>query len=224
MQEQVLWYQIQNVKIFLIQSNQGFVLVDAGIPGLEREIDAAFQEWNVEPRAVTDIILTHGHLDHIGCLGYARKITRAKVICHRSIAYLLAAGKYEEAVPRVWYWKILNTPISKIMGARLSPVSPDIVFDKEYDLAEIGLAGKILHTPGHSPGSCSILLDSGEALIGDLVRENRAEEIDTGLFYDDWDDILHSIDDLLKQNPQKIYFSHGKVSSFDRLRTFQDSI
>ena len=172
-QSRVSSFQVLNMKIFLIRKDQGAFLVDAGIPGLERRIDAAFREWAVDPKEVTHIILTHGHLDHIGCLAYARKITGGKVVCHRSIADKLAVGKYEEAVPRAWYWKILNAPVSKIMGAGLKPISPDIVFDDEFDLEDIGIKGNILHTPGHSPGSCSIILENGEALIGDLVRKNR---------------------------------------------------
>jgi glyoxylase-like metal-dependent hydrolase (beta-lactamase superfamily II) len=36
-------------------------------------------------------------------------------------------------------------------------------------LDEYGLAGRVISTPGHTPGSVSVLLDSGEAIVGDMV-------------------------------------------------------
>ena len=69
--------------------------------------------------------------------------------------------------------------------------------------------GKIIHTPGHSPGSCSIILDNGEALIGDLVRENSFGRIDTGLFYDNRDQIFDSLVMVSSLNPSTIFLSHG---------------
>jgi hydroxyacylglutathione hydrolase len=37
------------------------------------------------------------------------------------------------------------------------------------DLLEFGVDGRIVHTPGHTSGSISLLLDSGEAFVGDLA-------------------------------------------------------
>lgn len=36
-------------------------------------------------------------------------------------------------------------------------------------LDELGVAGVVLHTPGHTPGSISVVLDSGDAIVGDLL-------------------------------------------------------
>ena len=43
-------------------------------------------------------------------------------------------------------------------------------------LAEIGLAGEILPTPGHSDDSVSVLLDDGAVFTGDLPAESMATE------------------------------------------------
>jgi len=204
-------YKVLNVKIFFIKSNNGYILVDSGIPGQEKRIGDAFSKLGIEPRSVTHIILTHGHLDHVGCLAYARELTGAKVICHRSIADKLTAGEYEEAVPRCVFWKICNGPASWLLRSRLRPVIPDVLFDEELSLDEFGVLGKLIHTPGHSPGSCSIILENGEALIGDLVRENRSGKIDTGLFFDNRDLIIDSLKRVAGLNPSTIFLSHGGV-------------
>jgi len=209
-------FKVLNVNIFFIKTNNGYILVDSGIPGHEKRIRDAFSKLGINSRSVAHIILTHGHLDHIGCLEYARELTGAKVICHLSIADKLITGNYEEAVPRSLFWKIFNGPVSWLLRSRLKPVTPDILFDEEFSLDAFGVQGKIIHTPGHSPGSCSIILDNGEALIGDLVRENRSGKIDTGLFFDNRDQIIDSLKRVAGHNPVTIYLSHGGIVSGNR--------
>ncbi len=204
-------FKILNVNIFFIKTNNGYILVDSGIPGHKKRIRDAFSKLGIDPRSVTHIILTHGHLDHIGCLAYARELSGAEVICHRSYVEKLAGGEYETAVPRSLFWKIFNRPVSWLLHTKLSPVTPDILFDKELSLDEYGIQGKIIHTPGHSPGSCSIILGNGEALIGDLVRKNRFGKIDTGLFFDDRDHIFESLEKIADLNPATIFLSHGGI-------------
>jgi glyoxylase-like metal-dependent hydrolase (beta-lactamase superfamily II) len=220
----VLSHNILNVKVFLIQGSLGYFLVDTGIPGRENHLEQAFRSWGIDPGEIKYIILTHGHLDHIGCLAHAKKITGARVICQLTIVEQLTAGGYEQAVARVWYWKMLTRPVSKLLGPRLESVIPDLVVDDALDLAPLGLPGRITHTPGHSPGSCSILLESGPALIGDLVRLNRKGEIDTGLFYDDRELIFQSLERVLQAGPELVHLSHGGNLPADELRSWLERV
>ena len=59
----------------------------------------------------------------------------------------------------------LYMPLVRIAG---TPV--DVVLeDEEFSMEPYGIQGRVLHTPGHSPGSMTLLLDSGEAFVGDLA-------------------------------------------------------
>ena len=51
-------------------------------------------------------------------------------------------------------------------------VVPDVVIDSEFDLNPYGISGKVVSTPGHSDDSICIILNSGEAIIGDLVQDS----------------------------------------------------
>jgi hypothetical protein len=44
----------------------------------------------------------------------------------------------------------------------------DIIFEKKIDLQDFGIEAKLVHTPGHTAGSCSVVMSNGEALVGDL--------------------------------------------------------
>ena len=62
-----------------------------------------------------------------------------------------------------------------------TPSPPADITVKDGDKLEIGeVSLKVIHTPGHSASSVSILLDNGEALIGDLVRDEGGGESDDG--------------------------------------------
>lgn len=211
-----------NVRIFLIKSQHGYHLIDTGHPFQERRIKRILRSHGVKPEDIRTIILTHGHLDHIGCLANLKAHTGAVLICHRSIQSALERGGYEEAVPRVLGWKLFNPLVSTLLRRRMKPVQPDRVIDDYLDLFEYGLPGSVIHTPGHSPGSCSILLEDGICFIGDLLRERSPGMFDTGLFYHDRGQILTSLKKIASLKPETLYLSHGTSLSGSDLDRFLD--
>jgi glyoxylase-like metal-dependent hydrolase (beta-lactamase superfamily II) len=194
--------------IYLIQTEGGHILVDAGMPDMEEELDAVFRESGVDPKRVQLIVATHGHLDHVGTIAYAQEATGGEILCHRSLAEYLAAGEAEPAVARNLLGRLLNF-LTGLQGSGFSGAEPDILVDEEYDLAAYGISGKIIHTPGHSPGSVSVILDNGEALIGDLVRKEGSDRIGLGMFYEDKNVLLDSLEKVAAFEPRIVYLSHG---------------
>jgi glyoxylase-like metal-dependent hydrolase (beta-lactamase superfamily II) len=206
-------FAVQPVKfghpnVYFIKTNDGYILVDVGMPNLEDELELVFEKAGVDPESVHLIILTHGHMDHVGSIAHARQITGAKVLCHQSFAEHLENGDIEPAVPQNFTGRLLNV-MTGLSGTTFEGVTPDIVVEKEFHLGEFGISGKIIHTPGHSPSSISIILDNGETLVGDLIREERPGEIGLGMFYEDSDAVLQSIQRIAAFNPRIIYLSHG---------------
>ena len=77
--------------------------------------------------------------------------------------------------------------------------------DSRDFLKEIGIDGEIIHTPGHSDDSVSLMLDSGELFVGDL---NPLYELDLHK----GTQIGESWDKLLALKPKKIYYGHAKTA------------
>jgi glyoxylase-like metal-dependent hydrolase (beta-lactamase superfamily II) len=50
---------------------------------------------------------------------------------------------------------------------------PDVLADADHDLSPFGLEGRIVHIPGHSPGSIGVLTQAGELFCGDLMVSTR---------------------------------------------------
>ena len=73
--------------------------------------------------------------------------------------------------------------------------------------------GKIIHTPGHSPGSVSVLLERGDAFVGDLAMNTLPMRFrpDLPLFGDRMEMIKNSWRLLLNQGAKMVYPAHGNA-------------
>ncbi|MCU0560482.1 MAG: MBL fold metallo-hydrolase [Desulfobacterales bacterium] len=102
---------------------------------------------------VTQIINTHGHFDHVGANARLKKVTGAPISAHASDAPLLGQLSRMAAM-----WG---------MSAEDSP-PPDRLID-EGDRIVVGeLTFRVIHTPGHTPGGVSLLVD-GHLFVGDTL-------------------------------------------------------
>jgi glyoxylase-like metal-dependent hydrolase (beta-lactamase superfamily II) len=142
------------------------VLVDTGAPGDLRAILAAFQAHKVNPKSLALILLTHGHSDHAGCAAELRRRTGAQIAIHAGDTPLVRAGRNGVLAVQDTLGRILRPFVDEEFEA----FEPDLVFHEGITLEPYGLRGRVLPTPGHTGGSVSLVLASGEALIGDVLR------------------------------------------------------
>jgi hydroxyacylglutathione hydrolase len=97
----------------------------------------------------------------------------------------------------------------------------DIVLeDRAFSLVDYGIPGKILPTPGHSRGSVSVLLETGEAFVGDLAMNLFPLRLGPGLpiFAEDIRQVRQSWTLLLYEGAKMIYPAHGRPFPADVIR------
>jgi len=142
------------------------------------------------------ILLTHAHFDHIGGVDQIRKAKNCPVYVHPLEAEWLTNPRRNGSLN----WPELGGPIAT------DPA--------EYDLGEgqtlklLGIELKVLHTPGHSPGSVSILWDN-KLFGGDVLFKLSVGRTD--LPGGDSQDLLDSIHGKLFElnDDVVVYPGHG---------------
>ena len=201
------------VNVYLVTGPK-LVVVDTGAPGRAPKILAALTKQGFAPAEVSLILLTHAHSDHAGSAGELRKATGAPVAVHRGDLDMLRRGDNGRVFPTDFEAKLSQRFVDRPFPA----LEPDILLDDQSDLRELGLDATMLHTPGHSPGSISMLFQNGDAIIGDILRGG----IMGGMFlssrpnypfylYDlaDKPVILDSVQSVLDRGAQRLYTGHG---------------
>ena len=197
------------------------ILVDSGMPGEFNKFSNGLKDLNIDPKEIKAMVITHTHWDHIGCAKMIKDLTGAKVIVQKYEKEILLNGD-PVIPPAVTLWgKILGALVKKMSKKfSIEPCEVDIVIGEEdYSLEEFGIKGKIVFTPGHSPGSISVLLDSGDAFVGDLAMNGLPLTIRPGLpiFAEDLDAVKNSWRKLINKGVKKIYPAHGKPFLVEKL-------
>ncbi len=208
---QVQTIKLSGVNCFLVQE-EGLILIDTGAPGQHDRILKQVKKLGVNPHDIELIVITHGHGDHFGSAQKIKEFTGAKLAVHKEDADIIKEGK-KVFPPGLNKWGRLMAFVWKPMFALInySGIEPDILLEEEFQLAEFGVKGRIIHTPGHTAGSVSVLLDGGEAIVGDLAMNGFPMRRGAGMpiFGNSEREIKQSWKKLVDAGASIIYPGHG---------------
>jgi glyoxylase-like metal-dependent hydrolase (beta-lactamase superfamily II) len=207
---------------YVIQ-DEGTILIDGGELKKGRVFKNALEKLSIDPKEIQLIVLTHGHFDHVGSVRDIKRITGAKIAIHQLDKFYLEMGLVV-IPPGVTLWgKISRFLFLKpfVSFFRFPGVKADVILGNEdLSLADYGIQGEVIYTPGHTPGSVSVLLKTGEAFVGDLAMNKFPMRITPGLpiFAEDKSKVKKSLELLLQKGARIIYPAHGKPFNVEIIR------
>lgn len=208
---------------FLLKGKSGHLLIDTGFGSDFEDFLNKFKDINVDIQNIKYILLTHHHTDHIAFLSKMKKRCDAKLIVHKNeVEYLVNGvqklGQYKNS----FLVKAVSSIMSKINSSEPVPIKiekDDCVLENDDStlLKEIGIDGIILHTPGHTNGSISVVLSDGNAFVGDTVMNFFLSRPDPFVF-EDINKVYESWEKLFENGAKIIHPSHGKPLNINILK------
>ena len=159
--------------VYLVRDGQALALVDSGSPVDRDALAAALAARGIPPSAIRAVIVTHGHADHAGLARWLQA-RGAKVVLGAADARVAARGSNDPlpATGLVAGW------LAPLFMFRFEPFAPDVAIDREQSLGALGLPDlRVVPTPGHTPGSISVLAGRA-ALVGDLMKGGYLAKLD----------------------------------------------
>lgn len=215
--------QIQTIKLGFDQcyliGDKDLIMIDAGESNKKKEFLKKLTDLGIKPEQIKLVVITHGHWDHIGSAKDIKETTGAKIAMHENEKEWLEKSMIIHP-PGVTLWGKIFSKIIPLLKPRIKIPSTkvDIILgNKSVLLNEYGIAASIEYTPGHSSGSVSVMLETGEAFVGDLLMNKFPLRLSPGLpiFAEDLSEVKQSLKLLLEKGVKKIYPAHGKPFNAD---------
>jgi glyoxylase-like metal-dependent hydrolase (beta-lactamase superfamily II) len=161
------------VNVHLVVTDDGVVLVDTGLPRRSARIDRALHDIKRQIGDVRTILVTHHHFDHIGNLADLRRRSGATVIAHAADAPAITGVNKVE--PRGFAVRLAT----RLLGS-VEPTKLDKLITAGESEPVPGFTA--VHTPGHTRGHVSYLLDraGGVMFAGDTATGAKDGTVASG--------------------------------------------
>jgi glyoxylase-like metal-dependent hydrolase (beta-lactamase superfamily II) len=181
----------RSTNFWVVSAGTSRLLVDLGWPGMVGRLLANLERMGIPLREVGYGLATHYHVDHAGAAQDLKNRGMRLVVMEEQVA----------AIPRMAQW---TKPADNYTNIRTDDNTVIATTASRGFLAKLGIAGQIVHTPGHSDDSVTLVLDDGSAFTGDLTPETLVAGEDPAVVARSWQ--------LLRElGVTTVYGGHGPV-------------
>jgi glyoxylase-like metal-dependent hydrolase (beta-lactamase superfamily II) len=159
------------VNAYLVADDTGVTLIDAGIPGYWKQLPAELASMGRSIDDLRGVVLTHGDTDHVG---FAERLRRERGVPVYVHAADVARARGEVSKPMSGWGPVKVSAMLGFLwytgrngGLRIPPLTEVVAID---DGATLDLPGspRVMHMPGHTPGSIGIHVPAVDAVfVGD---------------------------------------------------------
>ncbi|MEW6621080.1 MAG: MBL fold metallo-hydrolase [bacterium] len=218
---------INDTNYYLLKCKEGYLLIDCGWVGKYSDFKNKLSKLNICVDSIKYILLTHHHHDHAALVEDIRKESNCKIIAHKNaINYMQKGMTYTKKTKSYNIWvKLLDMILSPFIKYNYTPINLtnyDIIVNNDrvdiYNLT--GIQGKIIHTPGHSKDSISLLLSSGDIFVGDVAMNTLrvfGQKV-RPLEAESFNEVYKSWGKIIQCGAITIYPAHGKCFSVEELK------
>lgn len=198
--------------VFLLTNGKANILIDTSVARTWDRIQKRLDSLCIS--TIDYLILTHTHFDHAANAKRIKTKFKALVIVQKEEAAYLSKG--ENILPKGT--TLITRPIAGIFGKRFlsgfkyEACEYDVLVDSNFDLREFGFNAYLLHTPGHTMGSMSLIIDNQIAIVGDTLFGVFKWSVFPP-YAQDVEKMIQSWGKLLKTNCSVFIPSHGSENS-----------
>ncbi len=198
--------------VFLLSNGEKNILIDTGSGRLWDKLEKRLTNLGINH--IEYLILTHAHFDHAGNAKRIKEKFGASVIIHKNEASYLATG--DNILPKGT--ALITRQLVKIFAKKIAPrlryepCQYDVLVDSNFDLKDYGFIAFILHTPGHTKGSISLIVDNEIAIVGDAMFGIFKGSVFPP-YAEDAEEMVRSWRKLLETGCKFFLPSHGSANS-----------
>jgi hydroxyacylglutathione hydrolase len=155
--------------VFLVTNGEKYIMVDTSPRRQWGKLVRGLKKLNI--RCVDYLVITHAHYDHAENAFRLKTRYKAQVIAQKIEAEDLRSGGNWQVDGTNAFTRCLIKMLNKLATRKMSFEScpTDLMVDEKMDLTGMGFNAYVLHTPGHTPGSISLIVDDEIALVGDCM-------------------------------------------------------
>ncbi len=193
--------RVNGWQVYVWRDGDSATLIDTGAPSSGAQIAAAVP-------GIDRVVLTHGHVDHVGSAAELRHTTGARVMAGAGDAAVIRGdGDMPSAVFEDW-----ELPIYERVSEGLPATAPPVPVDRELndgDVLDFGGGAHVLAIPGHTEGSIAVHLpEYGVLFTGDTIA--NVGSVMLGTFNQDRARTVASFQRLAALDVETACFGHGE--------------